>query len=85
VGAPYFLLAAPGPANVPVPPWGTLFLDPATAFLLSAGLMSTTGTATFTFPVPVTPSVVGLSAWLQVAFPVHQRLTNLEVLTVLGL
>jgi hypothetical protein len=81
---PWELYASPGQAAIPVPPFGTLGLDPAGAVLFAAGSLGANGEATASFSVPTNPAFAGLTVFWQGWFPGSLRLTNLEVATGLA-
>ena len=57
-GAPWFLFAAAGPGNLSLPPHGTVFIDPATAFLAASGAFAANGASTLTVTLPPSPAIV---------------------------
>jgi hypothetical protein len=81
-GMPFVVDAAPGLGRVPVPPFGLLLLDPATASPVANGVLDGQGHGAVRFPVPPDPALRGARVCWQaiVMGPLH--LTNLE-LTVL--
>jgi hypothetical protein len=83
-GAPWLLFASNGTGNLPLPPFGTVLLDLATAQLVYGGALSPTGTATVSGTVPAGPMWVGTSVFWQaiVYHPQGARLTGLEITTV---
>lgn len=61
-----FLLLAPGPADPPVVvPFGTLYLDPATLWVLPLGAIPGSGAYAFSAHLPSDPVIVGATLSLQ--------------------
>jgi hypothetical protein len=56
---------AAGTAALPLPPFGTLLLDPATLTALGAGAVPANGTAATPLPVPNLAALVGLTVHFQ--------------------
>jgi hypothetical protein len=85
-GTPYFLAAAVDalPGGATVPGWGTLHLDPATAFVVAGGATDASGLGAVPLGVPNDPGLVGLSLHWQAAFPTLPRLSNHRLLTILA-
>ncbi|MCI0589054.1 MAG: VCBS repeat-containing protein [Planctomycetes bacterium] len=81
----WVLAASLGSASLPLPPLGTLRLDPATLFVVGAGALDPQGRASLPFLVPSSPALVGLSAYWQAAVGPPPVLTNLEITTATGL
>jgi len=79
----WVLAAALGSANIPLPPFGTLRLDPTTLILVGGGTLDPQGRATLSYSVP--PSALGLSIYWQGAVAGPPVLTNLEVTTIVNL
>ncbi|MCI0588008.1 MAG: FG-GAP-like repeat-containing protein, partial [Planctomycetes bacterium] len=75
----WFLGFSLGTANVPIPPLGTLRLDPASIGFALAGLLDARGRASVTYPVPGNPSLVGATVYWQAVVASPAKLTNLEV------
>jgi hypothetical protein len=72
------------PGMLSLPPWGTVWIDPASAQLTAVGAFDATGRATASALVPSTPSVIGVTFYVQavVQGPTLASLTNREILTV---
>jgi hypothetical protein len=81
-GGPWLLGGAFGLVNVPVPPFGTLRLDPASLEVIASGALDPQGLGTLSVQLPVNPALVGLSVYLQALVGASPRLTNLETLTL---
>ncbi len=81
----WFLGVSLGTASVPIPPLGTLRLDPASFSFVSAALLDAQGRASITFPVPANASLIGASVYWQAVVVGPARLTNLEVATLTNL
>jgi hypothetical protein len=78
------LFASTGPAAIPLPPHGTVWIDPTPAVALGSGSFDAAGRASWSAAVPTWPSFVGQSFFLQaVVFggPVP-KLTGREIATV---
>ncbi|HKB17087.1 MAG TPA: hypothetical protein VKF62_13555, partial [Planctomycetota bacterium] len=81
----WFLAASPGTGNVPLPPLGTLRLDPTVLIFLLGGLLDGQGRAGPTFPVPAVPALVGATMFWQALVVGPARFTNLEKTTFTNL
>ena len=83
VALPY---ASVAPVNIPLPPMGTLGLDPGSMAALSPFVVpQPAGVQSVTFAVPNSPALVGVPIYTQallVQYPVQDRLTqvNLDVI-----
>ncbi|MGH7151453.1 MAG: hypothetical protein ACREIU_12185 [Planctomycetota bacterium] len=77
--------ASAGSANIPLLPFGTLRLVPATLFVVAGGALDPQGRASLAFSVPGNPALVGVSLYRQAVVGPPVRFTNLEVTTVTGL
>lgn len=75
----WFLSVALAPSNLTLPPFGTLYLDPAQLTPLGAGLLNGLGHGSMRFAVPAEPAYVGVRLYWQAAFLAALRLSNLEV------
>lgn len=64
-GDAFIVFGALGTASLPVVTFGTLLLDPATLFQLSAGAVPGTGTGTAVLPLPASPALVGVTLYFQ--------------------
>jgi hypothetical protein len=68
-----------GPGLTPLPPLGTLFLDPATLEHAASGVLDAQGRGTATFFVPNNPGLAGVDVlWQTAVGDAFVRLTNLE-------
>jgi hypothetical protein len=76
------LALAFAPANLPIPPFGTLRLDPASLFVVAVGALDGAGKAIYTQQVPPIPALVGLTLYWQAL--TGARLGNLERTTFLA-
>ncbi|HET6202280.1 MAG TPA: VCBS repeat-containing protein [Planctomycetota bacterium] len=72
-------------ASFPVPPLGTLRLDPPSHFVVAAGALDAQGRGSASFPVPPNPAFVGLSLYWQALVAPPLSFTNLEVTTFTNL
>jgi hypothetical protein len=77
-GSTWILFAAPLPANLSVPPYGTVFIDPFSAVELGAGIVTPSGSSIVSFPVPNVPSITGGVLHWQAGFSVPPFLTSAE-------
>jgi hypothetical protein len=82
---PYLLFASPGTSSIPLPPFGTVFLDPATAFQVATASFPASGMVTLGAPVPNNSALIGQTIYWQAGIPSQLRLTNRETTTVTGL
>ncbi|HKB15562.1 MAG TPA: FG-GAP-like repeat-containing protein, partial [Planctomycetota bacterium] len=73
------------PANIPLPPFGTLRLDPVTLFIVGGAALDPQGHASLSLLVPSSPALVGLSVYWQAVVGPPFLLTNLEITTVTNL
>ena len=74
-----------GPASVPIPPFGTLRLNPLFLYLSGAGSLDAQGRASIPFAVPQSPALVGASLYWQAVVGAPFALTNLEITTATNL
>jgi hypothetical protein len=81
----WFLAFSTGTASLPIPPFGTLRLDPANVNLVFASLLDAAGRASITFPVPANPILLGVPVYWQAVVASPERLTNLEITTATAL
>ncbi len=79
------LAAALGTASIPLPPFGTLRLAPATLIPVAVGALDPDGRASVSFAVPANPALLGVSVYWQTLVASPARLTNLEVTTFTNL
>jgi hypothetical protein len=77
--APWWVAWSPARAAIPLPPLGTLFLDPATLDLFAFGPLDATGSATLPVPIPDATELVGLDVYVQALIGNPVYLANLEV------
>ena len=80
-GATWWMALSFAVASIPLPPAGTLLIDPASLFIVGSGTVGPGGQAGVTLPVPGIGSLVGLDVWWQagVFSAGTLRLTNREV------
>jgi hypothetical protein len=64
-GDDFLLLLSGGTASIPLPPWGSLLLDPATLFLIDAGELPADGTHATPLPLPTDPVFAGFTVYFQ--------------------
>ncbi|HKB15583.1 MAG TPA: VCBS repeat-containing protein, partial [Planctomycetota bacterium] len=74
----WFLVAAAGTGNTPLPPLGVIRLDLATLMPQFGGLLDAQGHAAVTYQVPAISALVGQSLYWQAIVVGPARLTNLE-------
>jgi hypothetical protein len=72
-------------ASIPLFPFGTLRLDPATLLHVGGGALDPQGRASLSSLVPPIPALVGVSAYWQAGVGPPPLLTNLEITTVTNL
>lgn len=73
--SPWFLgVSQPTTTALPLPPFGTLFLDPGTLFVPFAGVTGATGRSDVLLPIPANPGLAGLGLSWQALTP--SGLTN---------
>ncbi|MCI0586799.1 MAG: VCBS repeat-containing protein [Planctomycetes bacterium] len=72
-------------ASLPLPPLGTLRLDPSTLSVVASGSLDPQGRTTVSYLVPSNPVFVGTSLYWQAVVGPPLRFTNLEVTTVTNL
>jgi hypothetical protein len=77
-GAPYDLVLSLAAAHPPVAlgPWGTLYVDPATAVLAASDVLDANGAGAAFFAVPNLPALAGYALYWQAALPSVGRLTG---------
>ena len=88
-GGGWLLWASGAPASLPLPPWGTVLIDPAAAQLVATGTFAgpaspVAGAATFGMTTPNNPALVGTSVYCQSVDLAQTRLTNRITITVMG-
>jgi hypothetical protein len=72
---PWFLGAsAPTTTGLPLAPFGTLFLEPATLVVYAGGVTNPNGRSDVLLPIPVNPALAGLGFSWQAL--IDNRLTN---------
>ena len=81
----WILGASLASASIPLFPFGTLRLDPATLFVVGGGALDPQGRTSLSFLVPSSPALVGASAYWQAGVGPPLLLTNLEITTVTSL
>ncbi len=81
----WLLAASLASASIPLPPFGMLRLDPATLFVVAGGALDSQGSASLSFLVPSSPTLVGVSVYWQAAVAPPALLTNLEITTATSL
>ncbi len=81
----WFLVAAAGTGNTPIPPLGVIRLDLATLMPQFGGLLDAQGHVAVTYQVPAMPALVGQSLYWQAVVVGPARLTNLETTTFTNL
>ena len=88
-GGAWFLWGSSGTTSWPLPPWGTVLIDPASAQLGAMGQFSgltapAPGAASHSALVPNNPALVGWTTWWQAVEATQMRFTNRIAITVLG-
>jgi hypothetical protein len=81
----WLLAGSLGTASIPLPPFGTLRLDPVTLFVAGSGALDPQGRASVSFLLPSNPIIVGASIYGQAVVGPPLLLTNLEIMTVTNL
>ncbi len=81
----WFLVAAAGTGNTPIPPLGVVRLDLATLMPQFGGLLDAQGHVAITYQVPAVPALGGQSLYWQAVVVGPARLTNLETTTFTNL
>jgi len=81
----WFLAFSLGTANLPIPPFGTLRLDPSQTHQVFASLLDAQGRASITYAVPSSPALVGATVYWQAIVASPARFTNLEITTLTNL
>jgi hypothetical protein len=76
-----FPVIAGAPAHIPLPPFGTIGIDPATILAIPAPIVipQPAGVGSVSFVVPNNPGLEGLATWTQallIRHPVQVHLTN---------
>jgi hypothetical protein len=80
--APYGLALAAAAGSVPLPPFGTLYLDPLSLHVLGGGALDSAGRALLVFGVPPDPAAVGTGIHLQALVGGQPAFTNREAVTL---
>ncbi|MBL8897164.1 MAG: VCBS repeat-containing protein [Planctomycetes bacterium] len=75
------LFAAASRTSIPLPPLGTLSLDPASMLLVGSARLDASGRASISALVPFDPSLLGRSVYWQMLSGPTARLSNLEFTT----
>ena len=83
--AAWVLAYAASEASLPLPPLGTLMLDPATLTVAASGAITGTGQGSALFDVPASASLVGVAVPWQAAFGASFQLGTLERTVFSGL
>ncbi len=81
----WFLGVSTGAANLPIPPFGTLRLDPASLFFVFAGLLDAEGRVAVPIAVPANASLLGVPVYWPAVVAGPARFTNLEITTATNL
>ncbi|MBM3978086.1 MAG: VCBS repeat-containing protein [Planctomycetes bacterium] len=76
VGTPWFLAFSANAIAVPLPPFGTLKLDPSTLWVAGSGLMPAAGVDCVTTPVPPDAALAGLVVHWQALTGMPLQLSN---------
>jgi hypothetical protein len=80
-GGAWLLAASLATASIPLPPLGTLRLDPASSILFAAGSLDPQGRGSIGSLVPADPNLIGRSLHWQALVASPLALTNLETTT----
>ena len=83
-GGAWFLWGSNATAAFSLPPFGTVFIDPASAQLGAMGQFAPAGTASVVAVVPNNPALVGWTTYWQSVDASQMRLTNRITITVMG-
>jgi hypothetical protein len=75
------LVASRFRAHIPVPPYGTLWIDPAGILYDQMGNFDTDGRAFTSLDVPSWPTLVGFTLYWQAVVAPPVKFTNLEITT----
>jgi len=81
-GTPFALAAAPAAAEIPLPPFGVLQLQPSSLLLLASGIVPVSGFAAFSPPLGSDATLVGVTLHLQAIVGAPLKLTPREAATV---
>jgi len=81
----WFLGFSTGTAGVPIPPLGTLRLDPSNLVVTFASLLDAEGRASISHSVPADPTLLGMPIHWQALVVGPARFTNLETTTLTDL
>jgi len=84
-GEAWALAWSPAPAAIPLPPFGTLYLDPAGLKVAGSGVFGGGGTGSVVVALPSAPALVGWTFFVQALVGAPPRLTNLEITTLTDL
>jgi hypothetical protein len=82
--APWGLAASPGAASIPLPPFGTLQLNPAKLWILAGGVLPASGEVELDVPLGPNPALLGLNVHWQALVGMPLQFTAREVATVTG-
>jgi hypothetical protein len=80
-----FLAFSLGTANLSVPPFGTLRLEPTGMNLVLTSLLDAQGRASVAYAVPANPALIGATVYWQALVTSPARFTNLEITTLMNL
>jgi hypothetical protein len=80
--APWVLLAAPNTSAIPLPPFGTLYLDPANAAIAAVGSLDAQGHASVDWRVPRWRALLGQTVYWQAVLDLTPKLSNFEITVV---
>jgi hypothetical protein len=82
---PWFLAYSTGTAEVSLPPYGTLLLNPASLHVLAFGALDLSGESELIASVPSHPGLLGSTLHWQALVGIPLRLSNRERTTFVGL
>lgn len=80
--APWILLASPGTNAIPIPPLGTLYLDPASLAIAMTGFLDAQGRGSADFLVPRWRVLLGQTVYWQAVLNPVPVLSNVEITLV---
>lgn len=78
----FLLMASPGRADIDLPPFGRILIDPALAVPVVSGILDQGGASDFSLDIPSATSLIGLAVWWQAWLPAAGRVTNAAGTTV---
>ncbi len=81
---PWVLVAAAAPGSVALAPFGTVLIDPATAFVVGSGTSPASALTTISALAPSAPSAVGTTIYFQavLTLPSGPRLSSADGFTI---